>query len=220
VRFLPTNFGTDRIGAKLADPRLDAAKPILVSWLGVTQYLTLDASIRRFAPWHHGVADRTHLHHRQLAVAGRGKGGDGESAGAGDKFRRTIAVEILRGRDRRPASMAGFFRVEPFTNAARRVDGLPPLERNAIRGWDATDSLPPGQPGWRKGSRCAWPRKQSSSQLASIICLLLRSGFCRDESDALAIRASPIGTRPSPILRSVYPFIMRPSAGKDRKAVD
>jgi O-methyltransferase involved in polyketide biosynthesis len=138
VRFLPVDFGTDGIGAKLADARLDAAKPIVVSWLGVTQYLTLDAvdtRLRAVASWR-GVA-RSHSP-TSPTIGGRRtgrKGGDGGSAGACDKFRRTMAVEILRGQDRRPASMAGFSRVEPFTieNAARRnfedrPDGLLPCQ--------------------------------------------------------------------------------------------
>lgn len=43
VRFSPIDFGSGAIGDKLAHAPLDADKPIFVSWLGVTQYLTRDA---------------------------------------------------------------------------------------------------------------------------------------------------------------------------------
>jgi methyltransferase (TIGR00027 family) len=43
VQFLPIDFGLDAIGDKLTRAPLDTAKPIFVSCLGVTQYLTPDA---------------------------------------------------------------------------------------------------------------------------------------------------------------------------------
>jgi methyltransferase (TIGR00027 family) len=59
VMYLPVDFASESLGDRLAHADIDAARPIFVSWLGVTQYLPADAVtnvLRTLAAWPAGCA--------------------------------------------------------------------------------------------------------------------------------------------------------------------
>lgn len=137
VQFLPVDFRADAIGEKLACARLDDEKPILVSWLGVTQYLmrdAIDATLRAIAAWRGGS---------EIALTYITD--DWQSLGAEERevmdeaeARATHCGEPWLSKFSAPAmtdllSTAGFYRITPFTieNATARYfhnrpDGLLP----------------------------------------------------------------------------------------------
>jgi methyltransferase (TIGR00027 family) len=58
VRFLSIDFGAEAVADRFAQAPLDRTKPIFVSWLGVSQYLTHDAiaaTLRAIAAWPAGT---------------------------------------------------------------------------------------------------------------------------------------------------------------------
>jgi methyltransferase (TIGR00027 family) len=58
VRFFSIDFGAEAVADKFAQAPLDCAKPLFVSWLGVTQYLThgaIAATLRAVATWPAGT---------------------------------------------------------------------------------------------------------------------------------------------------------------------
>jgi methyltransferase (TIGR00027 family) len=137
VRFLPVDFGSDAVGEKLTCARLDAAKPILVSWLGVTQYLArhaVETALFDIAAWRGGseialtciAEDWWSLDAEERDVM---EEAEARATQSGEpwlsKFSTTAMMDLL--------STAGFSRIAPFTieNATRRYfhnrpDGLLP----------------------------------------------------------------------------------------------
>ncbi len=58
VQFLGIDFACDSLSTKLGSARLEQTKPVFVSWLGVTQYLSreaLAATLRTLADWQGGA---------------------------------------------------------------------------------------------------------------------------------------------------------------------
>ena len=119
VRFFSLDFGRDDVEESLADAPLDRAKPIFVSWLGVTQYLTchaIRATLRSVASWVAGseialtyvVDDWSSLDADERAAM---EGAETRAAASGEpwlsKFSVLAIVDLL--------SASGFTRIEPFT---------------------------------------------------------------------------------------------------------
>jgi methyltransferase (TIGR00027 family) len=119
VRFLPVDFATDDLCDKLAGGPLDTAKPIVVSWLGVTQYLAREAiatTLGVLGSWPGGcevtltyvIDDWTDLEAEQRQTM---EGSQTRAAEKGEpwlsKFSLNSMVDML--------SAAGFSLVDPLT---------------------------------------------------------------------------------------------------------
>jgi len=137
VRFFSLDFRREDVAERLAKAPLDRAKPIFVSWLGVTQYLTrhaIRATLRSVASWGAGseialtyvVDDWSSLDADERAAM---VGAETRAAASGEpwlsKFSVLAIADLL--------SSSGFSRIEPFSiEEARnryfrnRVDKLQP----------------------------------------------------------------------------------------------
>lgn len=137
VRFFSLDFRREDVAERLANAPLDRAKPIFVSWLGVTQYLTrhaIRATLRSVASWGAGseialtyvVDDWSSLDADERAAM---EGAETRAAASGEpwlsKFSALAIADLL--------SSSGFSRIEPFSiEEARnryfrnRVDKLQP----------------------------------------------------------------------------------------------
>ena len=138
VSYVPVDFTRDRLASRLGQAGFDPARPALVSWLGVTMYLTRDAisaalaGIGGFAPGTELVADY------MLPDGLRGPDGDSyvESVGAESARQGEPWLSFLS-----PADMTGLLISNGFGTVVHTS------QRDAVGAelWDRSDPLRPGQ---------------------------------------------------------------------------
>jgi methyltransferase (TIGR00027 family) len=137
VRFLSIDFDVEGVANSLAQAPLNRARPLFVSWLGVTQYLTHDAiaaTLRAMAAWPAGTElvftymadDWTSLDPEGRAAI---ETAEAKSAAKGEPW-------LSKFSDRETADLlaaSGFSRIEPFSVAeakqryfGNRSDNLEP----------------------------------------------------------------------------------------------
>lgn len=121
VQFFSIDFDTEGVADRLAQAPLNRAKPLFVSWLGVTQYLTHDAiaaTLRAIAAWPAGTElVFTYMADNWTSLDREGRAAietaEAQSAAKGEpwlsKFSDYETADLL--------AASGFSRIEPFSIA-------------------------------------------------------------------------------------------------------